>query len=242
MLLIPFSIQTIINSPRLTVALNPALSSASYALWFRVFSTEPPVLCYCGGRIAFWWHQVGKVTFCFSPVVLTASYSYNQPILPHSYPTFGSTWSFFYMRSHGLQPTRLLHPWDFPGKSTGVGCHCLLQLYLFIFGCAGSCCVSFSLDAVMIGGCSPVAVCGLLIMVASLVAVQGLQAQQCGSQALEHRRSNCGARALLLHGIGDLLDQGLNPCLLPWRADCLPLSHQGNPWFFFFKVFFLFIF
>ena len=25
-----------------------------------------------------------------------------------------------------LQPTRLLHPWDFPGKSTGVGCHCLL--------------------------------------------------------------------------------------------------------------------
>ena len=28
---------------------------------------------------------------------------------------------------HGLQPTRLLCPWDFPGKSTGVGCHCLLQ-------------------------------------------------------------------------------------------------------------------
>ena len=28
----------------------------------------------------------------------------------------------------GLQPTRLLRPWDFPGKSTGVGCHCLLQL------------------------------------------------------------------------------------------------------------------
>ena len=25
-----------------------------------------------------------------------------------------------------MQPTRLLHPWDFPGKSTGVGCHCLL--------------------------------------------------------------------------------------------------------------------
>ena len=31
-------------------------------------------------------------------------------------------------RSHGLQPTRLLRPWDFPGKSTGGGCHCLLQL------------------------------------------------------------------------------------------------------------------
>ena len=30
-------------------------------------------------------------------------------------------------RPHGLQPSRLLRPWDFPGKSTGVGCHCLLQ-------------------------------------------------------------------------------------------------------------------
>ena len=30
-------------------------------------------------------------------------------------------------RPHGLYPTRLLHPWDFPGKSTGVGCHCLLH-------------------------------------------------------------------------------------------------------------------
>ena len=27
----------------------------------------------------------------------------------------------------GLQPTRLLHPWDFPGKNTGAGCHFLLQ-------------------------------------------------------------------------------------------------------------------
>ena len=25
-------------------------------------------------------------------------------------------------RPHGLQPTRLFRPWDFPGKSTGVGC------------------------------------------------------------------------------------------------------------------------
>ena len=27
---------------------------------------------------------------------------------------------------HWLQPTRLLRSWDFPGKSTGVGCQCLL--------------------------------------------------------------------------------------------------------------------
>ena len=29
--------------------------------------------------------------------------------------------------THGLQPTRHLHPWDSPSKSTGVGCHCLLR-------------------------------------------------------------------------------------------------------------------
>ena len=33
------------------------------------------------------------------------------------------------LATHGLQPTRLLHPWDFPGKSTGVGWHCLLLTF-----------------------------------------------------------------------------------------------------------------
>ena len=28
---------------------------------------------------------------------------------------------------HGLQPTRLLYPWDFPGQNPGVGCHILFQ-------------------------------------------------------------------------------------------------------------------
>ena len=31
------------------------------------------------------------------------------------------------LRPHVLQPTRLLRPWDFPRKSTGVGCNCLLR-------------------------------------------------------------------------------------------------------------------
>ena len=35
------------------------------------------------------------------------------------------------LRPHGLQPTRLLCPWDFPGKSTGVGCHRLLQYWTY---------------------------------------------------------------------------------------------------------------
>ena len=30
------------------------------------------------------------------------------------------------LATNGMQPTRLLCQWDFPGKSTGVGCHCFL--------------------------------------------------------------------------------------------------------------------
>ena len=39
-------------------------------------------------------------------------------------------WSIFInsiMLPHGLQPTRLLRPWDSPGENTGVGCLFLLQ-------------------------------------------------------------------------------------------------------------------
>ena len=31
------------------------------------------------------------------------------------------------VQPHRRQPTRLRHPWDSPGKNTGVGCHFLLQ-------------------------------------------------------------------------------------------------------------------
>ena len=39
-----------------------------------------------------------------------------------------------FSRPHGLQPSRVLCPWDFPGKSTGVGCHCLLH-HVFLTSC-----------------------------------------------------------------------------------------------------------
>ena len=35
---------------------------------------------------------------------------------------------------HGLQPTRLLCPWDSPGKNSGVGCHALLLGVFLIQG------------------------------------------------------------------------------------------------------------
>ena len=34
------------------------------------------------------------------------------------------------VRPHRRQPTRLLRPWNFPGKNTGVGCQCLLHFSL----------------------------------------------------------------------------------------------------------------
>ena len=58
--------------------------------------------------------------------------------LSHPYITTGKTittpwkWKWSHsvvshsLRPHGLWPTRLLDPWDFPSKSTGVGCHFLL--------------------------------------------------------------------------------------------------------------------
>ena len=33
------------------------------------------------------------------------------------------------VRPHRRQPTRLLCPWDSPGKNTGVGCHFLLHQF-----------------------------------------------------------------------------------------------------------------
>ena len=50
-----------------------------------------------------------------SPMHESEKWKWSRLVMPNSY------WP------HGLQPTRLLCPWDFPGKSTGVGCHCLLQ-------------------------------------------------------------------------------------------------------------------
>ena len=54
-----------------------------------------------------------------SPMHESEKWKWSHSAMPESY------------RLHGLQPTRLLHRWDFPGKSTGVGCHCLLHLVAY---------------------------------------------------------------------------------------------------------------
>ena len=40
---------------------------------------------------------------------------------------FATLWTVAYQAPPPMGFSRLLHPWDFPGKSTGVGCHFLLQ-------------------------------------------------------------------------------------------------------------------
>ena len=71
------------------------------------------------------------------------------------------------------------------------------------------------------GGYSLAVVCGLLVVVASPVAEQGLQGVR-ASVVVVHRLS-CSAAC------GIFLDQGSNLCLLHWQEDSLPLNDQGSP-------------
>ena len=67
-----------------------------------------------------------------------------KSLISYLFPLFGkrkknyaeneSCWKSMHARAHsnslqpfGLQPTRLLCPWDPPSKNTGTSCHCLLQ-------------------------------------------------------------------------------------------------------------------
>ena len=75
-----------------------------------------------------------------------------------------------------------------------------------------------------------------------LLLVQSVGSRAPGLQQLQHvcpgvvvpGRESAGS-AVVLHGLscstacGIFPDQGLNPCLLHWQTDSLPLSHQGSP-------------
>ena len=119
------------------------------------------------------------------------------------------------VQPHRRQPTRLPHPWDSPGKNTGVGYHFLLQRmkvksesevaqscqilsnqtlpnnflnYLFVYGCAGSSLLR----------CDP----------PPLVTASG------GSSAVPGPHCggfSCGARAERSHGLWSLSGPGVGP-------------------------------
>ena len=89
-------------------------------------------------------------------------------------------------------------------------------MYLFMCLYWSSLLHACRLSLVMVsGGYSLIVVGGLLIAVASLVAVHG-------SVDVAPR-----FRCPMAHGI--FLDQGSNPSPLHWQVDSQPLSHQGSP-------------
>ena len=102
-------------------------------------------------------------------------------------------------------------------------------VYLVLPASGLCCCAGFSL-VVASGGRSSAAACGLLIAVASLVAEQRLKGPRT-SVVVAH-----GLSCSLACGV--FLDQGLNPFVLHWQVDSLPVSHQGSPqWYFEMRAF-----
>ena len=87
----------------------------------------------------------------------------------------------------------------------------IINLFLVVWGLC--CCVGCSL-VVAIGGCSPVAVRGMLFAVASPL-------QSTGSVTVAPGLS-------CLAACGIFPDQGSHPCVLNWQVDSSPLSHQGS--------------
>ena len=104
----------------------------SYNMWVRILCTAA-------------WHPLFKSQPCCLPSMhhhpqevtskTTATFPLNSPGQSLSYYCSIHTKSPVVARSVvsdssppcGLWPARLLCPWDFPGKDTGVGCHSLLQ-------------------------------------------------------------------------------------------------------------------
>ena len=97
---------------------------------------------------------------------------------------------------------------------------CLKDYFLlFIFGCA----VSLLLHGLF-------SRCGKWGRLSSC----SVEASHCGGFSLQlpgswARLNSCGSWAYLLCSTWELPGSGLNPCLLHWQADSLPLSHQGSP-------------
>ena len=59
---------------------------------------------------------------CWQEYRLTETLKYWLPVCVFNRSVVSNS-----LRPHGLQPAKLLCPWDSPGKNTGVGCHFLLQ-------------------------------------------------------------------------------------------------------------------
>ena len=161
------------------------------------------------------------------------------------------------LRPHGLHPTRLLRPWDFPGKSTGVGCHCLLwralHTYIFFFFC----CVTWSTHSLSRDQtytpcieCRPLTTeapdksivlavlmtnflyvfiefCAMLKLLELCLTLDCSPLGSSVSGVFQARILEWAAMTLA----GDLPNPGIKPLLnlLPWHTGSLPVVPPGKP-------------
>ena len=116
-----------------------------FPLWFSMWPILENVPCALGKNlfsVAFWWlllllSRFSCVRLCATPwtaahqAFLSLGFSRKEHWNGLAFPSpmdESEKWKWscsLTPDSYGLQPTRLLRPWDFPGKSTWVGCHCL---------------------------------------------------------------------------------------------------------------------
>lgn len=87
---------------------------------------------------------------------------------------------------------------------------------------ASSCCSAWA------SHCRGLSFCGTRLPWLAGSAVAASWLRSCGSQVLESWLSSC-ATGSAARGMGDLPDQGSNPCFLLWQVDFLALSRQGSP-------------
>ena len=93
------------------------LTVASYCLYWLLLSNDTwglPLLSFC-------------VLFLLTTNYLTFSLNQSYLYSPKKKKKRSRSGVSDSLQLHGLYPTTLLHPWDFPGRSIGVGCHFLLQ-------------------------------------------------------------------------------------------------------------------
>ena len=81
------------------------------------------ICCLCGGKALVNINMV-EMRGSLKQILISVKPS---PLLPHLLSLLLLSVMSNSLWAPGLQPARLLCPWDFPGKNTGVGCYSLLQ-------------------------------------------------------------------------------------------------------------------
>ena len=114
--------------------------------------------------------------------------------------------------------------------------YCFFNKFIYLFMAAlGLRCCPRAFSSCREWGLLFVAVCGLLIAVASLITEHGLQARglsSCGLRAPERRLSSCGTRAQLFCGMWDPPGPGLKPVSPELAGGFLSTVPPGKPCYF----------